>query len=136
MNISIFLAKAFGLYLIIISASMMLNVKRMKSIIADYFASPALLLLGGAIALILGILLILTHNIWKLDWRLIITLLAWLTFIKGFMYVVFPLQTSKMMAKFTQVMRNPIRYNIIFAIYFLVGAVLCYVGFFLKATSN
>jgi hypothetical protein len=78
-----FLSKALGLYFVIIGVAMILNGKRLKPALMDIMASPGLLLVTGFIALILGILLVLNHNIWVYDWHLIITVAGWAALIKG-----------------------------------------------------
>lgn len=129
MNTSIFLAQVLGLYLLIVGIAMLVNAKKMKAVVTEFLNSPALMFFGGVITLILGIILILIHNIWALDWRLIITLLAWLTFIKGFVNLVFPVQDLKFSKQVMHSLNDPIRFRVISAVYVLLGLILCFVGF-------
>ena len=45
------------------------------------------------IAIIIGLLNILFHNIWEADWRLIITLIGWISIFIGLALFIFPKQT-------------------------------------------
>lgn len=126
MDISIFLAKALGLYLVIISISMLINVSRFTSILNDIIDNPSLLLFSGALALIFGILLVLTHNIWQFDWRVVITIIAWLSLIKGIIRVLFPQLSFGLIRYFSQ---NTTAYYLSGLISLLLGVFLCYFGF-------
>lgn len=127
MDISIFLAKTLGIYLVIISLSMFINAERYKSIIYDLTNNPSFLFLTGVIALIIGILLIVCHNIWQANWRIIITLIAWLSFIKGMVRVLFP---QLAYASITKFMKNEIAYYTTAFICLLLGIFLSYFGYF------
>lgn len=83
MNTSVFLAQAMGLYFMIISVSVLINKNRMPSVIFELMKNPALQFLMGLNILIIGLLLILSHNMWVLSWQAIITIISWAIFIKG-----------------------------------------------------
>lgn len=44
----------------------------------------------GYISLLMGLVTVILHNIWVLDWRLAITTLGWGTLVKGIMKIGFP----------------------------------------------
>ena len=50
---------------------------------SEFLASPALIFLSGVITLPAGLAIVLTHNVWVADWRVLITLLGWLAIIGG-----------------------------------------------------
>lgn len=126
MDISIFLAKALGLYLLIMGISLFTNARQLKTIMSDVAAQPALLFISGAIALIFGILIVLTHNIWQSNWRILITLIGWLSLFKGIIRIIFPHRAAKYILKFK---RNPSMYYVMSLIVFVLGIYLTYVGF-------
>lgn len=125
MDISIFLAKAFGIYLIVIGLPFIFNFQNLKPIINEFISSRPCMLLGAIVALILGIILILIHNIWTLDWRLLITLLAWLTFIKGVTRFYFPAFSTKM----GNSLQSETSYRVMGLICLVLGIFLLYCGF-------
>ena len=126
MDISIFLAKAFSLYLIVISVSMFINMDRFKAMVIDFTKSDGLWIFGSLIGLILGIILILIHNLWQHNWTMVITLLSWTIFIKGFTSTLFPKWNIAWVKKF---IAHKSAYNISTAITLLVGLYLAYYGF-------
>ena len=91
-NISIFLAKFWGWYLIIFFLILSFNPKRIVQIVND-LKDQKFVILTSFIAIILGLLNILFHDVWKSDYRLIITLLGWTSLIIGLMLFIFPKNT-------------------------------------------
>lgn len=125
MHISIFLAKAIGVYFLIIGIGMTINAKRIKPLLLDILNNPPLLFVTGFIALILGILLVISHNIWTMDFRLLITLIAWLCLTKGTIRVMFPQVAVTMSRKWVQ---SDISYYISMLILVILGIILVYFG--------
>ena len=89
MDISLFLAQAFGIYFVVMGLAM-LQYRKMIAMIDDFFKNVALMFVIGIFVLILGTLLILTHNVWDGTWRVAITVIAWITFLKGLAYLFLP----------------------------------------------
>ncbi len=117
-NISIFLAKFWGWYLIIFFLILSLHPERIKQIFED-LKDHKFVILASFMAIIIGLLNILVHNIWVTDWRLIITLFGWIALSKGLFLFIFPSRTIHWMTvinvKFLQVL---------YMILFLLGAFL------------
>ena len=74
MDISIFLAKFWGWYLIIFFFILSYNPTRIKQIF-KYLKNQRFTILVAFIAIMIGLLNILLHNVWDFSWRLIITLM-------------------------------------------------------------
>jgi len=91
-NSSFFLAKFWGWYLIIFFAILSFNPKRIIQILKD-LEDQKFTILISFIAIIIGLLNILFHNIWEADWRLIITLIGWISIFIGLALFIFPKQT-------------------------------------------
>jgi len=91
-NLSFFLAKFWGWYLIIFFAILSFNPKRIIQILKD-LEDQKFTILISFIAIIIGLLNILFHNIWEADWRLIITLIGWISIFIGLALFIFPKQT-------------------------------------------
>lgn len=90
MDISMTLAKIIGLYGLIVSVSALLNKQHLNVLVNEFLESEALMYLAALIALIIGLLLITFHNIIAPDYRLIITLFGWGSFIKGVLHLMVP----------------------------------------------
>lgn len=83
MDVTLFLAKSFGLYLVIISFIMIVNREGFMKMARDIYQCPGVLGASAIFTLILGILAVVAHNVWIMGWPVIVTLLAWITFLKG-----------------------------------------------------
>jgi len=125
MDISIFLAKVFGIYLVIVSLLLLIRYKELKNIYKNFFKDSSITLFTGVITLILGILLVVSHNIWEWSWVVIITILAWTTFIKGITILLFP----DHMLRFAKKISNETFFKVDGVIVFLIGVLLLYFGF-------
>jgi len=91
-NISIFLAKFWGWYLIIFFLILSLNPKRISQIFEDLKDQKFVIITSFA-AIVIGLLNILIHNQWEDDWTLIITLIGWFALIFGLAIFIFPART-------------------------------------------
>ncbi len=92
MDSSLFLAKFWGWYLIIFFLILSFNPNRIKQIFND-LKDEKFLIIGSFIAIIVGLLNILFHNIWEPNWKLIITLIGWIALLKGMFLFIFPQRT-------------------------------------------
>jgi hypothetical protein len=118
MNNSIFLAKFWGWYLIIFFLILSLNPRRIKQIFDD-LKDEKFLILSAFIAIIIGLLNIIFHNIWELNYKLIITLIGWMSLFIGLALFIFPKPTVALLKitniKFVQV---------IYILFFMIGLFL------------
>ncbi len=90
MGSSIMLAKIIGPYLVIVAIGIMLNLKFYQRMMEDFFKNSALIYLGGVLALIIGLLIVLFHNVWEANWAVLITIFGWIGLIKGVWLIIFP----------------------------------------------
>src|SRR5262245_36429617 len=111
-------AKVLGLYFLAIGLAFLINPNRFRNIYQDTVRDQNFLLLGAIIALILGAFIISIHNKWIWGWQVIITILGWWSFIKGFGLLVYPeaLQYFKFMEN-----RSNTFYRSISLFYIIVG---------------
>ena len=124
MELSIFLAKVLGLYLLILALAALLNRKHLPRVIEELSQNLALVFMSGAMSLILGLLLVLSHNVWTSDWRVIITLVGWLTLIRSVGRVPAPGRVASVAGKLGSGLITPM-----LVVFLLLGAYLTYVGF-------
>lgn len=82
MEISIVLAKIFGVYLTIFGL-VILKDSRLQAVITELLKNVGTRFVLGTFTLIIGILLINIHNIWKETYQIVITLFSWAIFLKG-----------------------------------------------------
>jgi uncharacterized protein YjeT (DUF2065 family) len=122
---SLFLAKFFSIYFFIIGLAMLSCTASFRSRALSYANHEGLMLLGGIITLLLGIFLILVHSYWVYNWHVLITVLAWLTFVKGIVHVLCPDIAKRMIQK----MDNQNTYRIGGLICLALAVYLGYHGF-------
>lgn len=123
---SIFLARVLGLYLIIVSLAVLFRFKYFQTAYDELVVNKANVLFGAVLSLIVGILIVVAHSIFMWDWRLLITLMGYLTLIKGIMLLFFPEYAIKFKRS---MMSNRSLYFILIVIFLLIGLVFAYRGF-------
>ena len=89
MNISVKLARIMGAAFVLTSISLF-NTTYFNAVVNDLVHSMGLLWVTGLMTFVTGCVLITLHNIWVKDWRVLITIFAWLAAIKGAVIMVFP----------------------------------------------
>ena len=127
METSIFIARIFGLCYLIIGAGFMFNRKAFGQVMDDFCKNAALVFYGGILALVIGVVIILTHNVWVANWTVMITIIGWLGLIKGIWIIFFPNTVSKFMQAYQRNESLPIVHSIGALIF---GVVLTFFGFF------
>ncbi len=99
-TISIFLAKFWGWYFVIFCLLILTRPKRVVQIF-EYIEDKKFLVLTSLIAIIVGLLNILAHNVWEFSWKLIITLIGWISLTKGIIGFSFPKASLKLLNLFS-----------------------------------
>ena len=112
MDNSIFLAKFWGWYLIIFFLILSLNPKRIKQIFND-LNDEKFLIVTSFVAIIVGLLNILFLNIWEPNWKLIITLIGWVSLFIGLSLFIFPARTITIL-KFINIKLVQVIYTLLF----------------------
>ena len=125
MELSLFLAKAIGVGLMLIAASMLVNRKNID-LLFEAYRSPSAVYITGIVETLLGIMMVIAHNIWVADFRLIITLIGWMLVLRGVGRTFSPSRIPRMLERFR--VMDSIFAPLLVAI-FLVGAYLAYAGF-------
>ena len=90
MELSILVARIAATAYLAMAVALLRGEIKGKVLIESFEKSSGLRLLTGVIALIIGALLIQHHNFWVKDWTVLITIIAWASFIKGVVYIAFP----------------------------------------------
>lgn len=118
MDSSILLAKFWGWYLIIFFLILSLNPKRIKQIFND-LKDEKFLIIFSFMAIIVGLLNTLFHNIWEPNYKIIITLIGWASLFLGLALFMFPKQTVKWLE-----IINIKMVQVIYTLLFLIGIFL------------
>ena len=130
MTSSTYIARLMGPVLLVIGIGMavglMLQGEGYSSLLREFIGSRSLIFITGILALVAGLAIVNTHNLWVRDWRVLVTVLGWLLVIRGITLLVFPsiVQTlgDRVLAS-----QGGIIAGASFAI--VIGAILCIMGY-------
>jgi hypothetical protein len=126
MTTSIFLAELIGPVCLVIGAALFINGAGLRALLFEFIDSPALIFLSGIFTMTAGLAIVLTHNVWAADWRVVITLIGWLAVIGGAIRIAVPQQTIE----FGRIMlTNIYTVPVVMGIYLVIGALLTYFGY-------
>ena len=125
MEIVNFLALLWGFILVIIPLSFLVNSKNTKTIF-HIVEDEKMLLLIGMISTILGIVSIVTYNIFDKSWQILITLLGWIILIKGIVLLFTPKIIVNLYRRFGE---DNILIPIKLLLTIIIGCFLLFMGF-------
>jgi hypothetical protein len=123
MELSIFLARFLGLYLVLIGFFSVLLKKDFELVVKDFFSSPGMMGMSGALTLMFGLAIVTGHPVYTYDWKLVITLLGYFFLFKG-ISLWFPTFAKKLAS--LVMLRG---FYVVSIITLLVGLYLTYCGF-------
>jgi hypothetical protein len=126
MGNSIFLARLIGPLMLTVGIGIFVNGAVYRMLADEFLRSRALIYLSGLLTMTAGLALILTHNVWRADWPVIITILGWLAAIGGAFRIIAPQGTERIGR---QVLKHKHGLTIAGAVWLVVGAVLCLFGY-------
>lgn len=90
MQTSILIARLIGPIIVVTGLIGLLNPKALQEVVREFLASRALIFIGGILALLAGLAIVNTHNLWTADWPVIITIIGWLSIVGGILRMAFP----------------------------------------------
>ncbi len=90
MELSLFLAKLIGIYMLVVGAVCIVRRDAMFGAIEEFLADRPAMFLSGVIALVIGIAMAIGHSVWEPNWRGLITLIGYLSIVKGITRIGFP----------------------------------------------
>ena len=126
MTTSVFLARLIGPVMLVIGLAAFANQRAFRDMAEEFLASRALLFLSGLLVMPMGLAIVLTHNVWTADWRVLVTLFGWLNVIGGAVRLLAPdwiMRTGLIM------LRRPGFVTIAAAIWVVLGLLFCLSGF-------
>ncbi len=117
-----------GIAYMAIGLGVLINLEYYKKLLEkEYIENRPVVYLNGFIILAVGYFLVALHNIWVLDWPIIITLFGWFAFAKGLFILVLP----RAYLKISKSLKKKKEYLIAEAMFIIAtGAILIYLGYF------
>ncbi|MDE2590333.1 MAG: hypothetical protein KGL95_11805, partial [Patescibacteria group bacterium] len=96
MDLSLFLARSWGLFIALICFGILLHKKRFASMVTKI--DPATFFLIGMLILAVGVAQVVGFEIWELNWKGLVTLFGWASLIKGILIIFVPGYVEKFVA--------------------------------------
>jgi len=91
MTTTIFLGKLLGLYLVAISIGMLADRRRTLATVDEMARSGAWMLFSGMVATMIGLAVVLGHNVWSGGGlAIVVTLFGWAALLKGLTLLLVP----------------------------------------------
>lgn len=75
--------------MVAVGLSLLLNPGLVAGIAADLVSSPSLMIVSGMAAMLLGLLIVRTHNVWR-GWPITVTLFGWVALVGGAFRILLP----------------------------------------------
>ena len=123
---SIFLAKLIGPLLLAVGIGIFVNGAVYRLLADEFLRSRALIYLSGLLTMAAGLAIVLTHNVWRADWAVIITILGWLLLIGGAFRIVMPQGTERIGRR---LLKEKHGLTIGGIVWVALGAILCVFGY-------
>ena len=126
MSTSVFLARLIGPVMLVIGLAVFANQRAFRELAEEFLASRALIFLSGLLIMPVGLAIVLTHNIWAADGRVMITLFGWLNAIGGAVRLVAP---NYVMEAGRAMLKRPYFIQAAATIWVVAGLLFCLFGF-------
>lgn len=110
--------------MVIMSFFLVFRRGEMKSLMKDILSQPALYFVIAIVTLILGLLMVTSHNIWVMGWPVVVTVIAWMVLISGILRLLFPEFAGKMGRKCIE---SAYGLWVTASVNFIIGAYLLYI---------
>ncbi|HEX5006516.1 MAG TPA: hypothetical protein VFV70_05355 [Hyphomonadaceae bacterium] len=88
--LTIQLARIYGIVALTVALAALLAPRRMGLILDDFERSPAITFIGALFALILGLVMVMVHNLWTDFGAILVSLFGWIVLIKGILLLAAP----------------------------------------------
>jgi hypothetical protein len=88
--VAIWIAKLLGPVILVLAVPMIFAPRGLQETTRRFLADRPLVLVSGVLAMTAGLSIVNTHNVWVLDWTLIVTLFGWALVLGGATRIVAP----------------------------------------------
>ena len=126
MQTSLFLARLIGPVMLVVGLAVFANLRRFRDIAEEFLASRALMFLSGLAIMPVGVAIVLKHNIWTADWRVLITIVGWLNVVSGVLRLFGPLFVVR---AGHAILKQPYFTSVAAAIWVVLGLLFCFFGY-------
>lgn len=89
-TLTLSLATAMGVYMIAGGLSGLLSRERWRGILDEFMARPGLTYMSGVFVFVLGVVIIMAHNVWTDPLAIVVSLIGWVAAIEGLVLIAWP----------------------------------------------
>jgi hypothetical protein len=114
---TMYLATLLGWYMLVFGCLLLFRDEHLKAVRADVIAHRGVYFLFGIINFVLGLLMVVSHNIWVMEWSVGVTIVAWLVLITGLIRLILP--ASKTLSE--SFVSHPMRMKIAGLVLVIIG---------------
>jgi len=125
MDYTLFWTQFFAIYMVVMGIALFGRKDDMLKMMRDFKNSPGLIMIASIFTLMLGSTIVLTHNVWTGGLAVVVTVIGWITLLKGVLYAIAPNALIKMGAS----MMRGSGMSAWSLITLVVGLILGYYGF-------
>ena len=125
-TLTIWISKFLGPVILVLAIPMLVTPARLQETTRRFLADSPLILVSGVLAMTAGLAIVNTHNVWTLDWTLMVTLFSWALVIGGVSRIVAPRVVSTVGGA---MMDRPMVTRLVGVFWALVGAFLMFKGY-------
>lgn len=122
--LSNYLAEIWGISIVVIALALLVKDKHIKHLFAK-IENEENLFCWGFVTFVIGLAMVLAHNIWLQNWQVVITVLGWATLVKGLFFLFLPEKVKTLAKKIENAQFLPIA--LVVAVF--IGLVITYFGF-------
>ena len=90
MELSIVAAKILALTYLSAGIAALSGKMTYSKLVEDFGKSSGLTFVSGFFTIVLGVLLVEYHNLWVKNWTVLITIIGWMSLLKGVLLIAFP----------------------------------------------
>ncbi len=125
MDTSLLVARIAAVAYISMALGMALSPDYYKHELAKLMDNAGFKFLAGFMALVLGMLIVAEHNLWESNWTVLVTLIGWISLLKGVMLLVLP----NAMGPFKKLLKGENMRKIVSPLCWVLGLIFVYFGF-------
>ncbi|HJN85132.1 MAG TPA: hypothetical protein QF873_02330 [Patescibacteria group bacterium] len=96
MAFELILGRVLALFMVITGLAILANRKEFVIMAKQIKSNHIVLWIGGAIDFIVGLFIVVGHNVWTNDWRVLITVFGWLALMEGTLLWFLPNKSIKL----------------------------------------
>jgi hypothetical protein len=124
--LAIWISKFLGPVILVLAIPMILSPTSLQETTRRFLADRPLILFSGVLAMTAGLSIVNTHNVWVLDWSLLVTLFGWALVLGGASRIVAPHAVEHVSSS---MMNRPTMTRIVGVFWALLGAFLTFKGY-------